>query len=456
MIKFYKAHQDKFILGIIIALFLGFCFILLYRLGVHAFIDWDESIYGQIAKESFQNHHFLNFFYFGKAWYEKPPLGIWLISIAYAIGGVNEWTARIPSALAAIGTVALSLRWVWEIRKSHFAVIFTMAGFYIMFPFITAAYFVNLDTIVGFFVLGALYSWWKSKNNHNWYFVFGLAIGLGVMTKSVVGLFPIIPIVIYQILSWDFSFLRAKKYWYGIILSLIIILPWHAYMSLTVGYPFWDNYFVYHVLERYSTSLETNGEPFNYYAQIIFLNYPITLAIFAGSFVTILWQTIKNLNIRYIVISALALFIIFSTATTKLPSYISVVEPLLVMIIGIGLADLINFVPKHWLKFIITTVLILSFIYTGVVFNSYKLTVGEDSIEYINNRSVGLFLKDYHPELPVYINDINYKNLAIGFYANRAITPNPNKELITPQLHLVYKTITESVYETANYLIIVR
>ncbi len=45
----------------------------------------------------------------GQTWLEKPPLLIWTVaSLGLALGGVTEWSARIPSALAASG-VALGV-----------------------------------------------------------------------------------------------------------------------------------------------------------------------------------------------------------------------------------------------------------------------------------------------------------------------------------------------------------
>ena len=40
----------------------------------------------------------------GQPWLEKPPLPIWLVAgSSWVMGGVTEWSARVPSALAALG-----------------------------------------------------------------------------------------------------------------------------------------------------------------------------------------------------------------------------------------------------------------------------------------------------------------------------------------------------------------
>jgi 4-amino-4-deoxy-L-arabinose transferase-like glycosyltransferase len=459
MKNYIQAHQNKILISVIALLFATFSFLIIYRLGVHPFIDWDESIYAQVAKESLQNKQFFDFTYFSNAWYEKPPLIFWLISASYAIGGITELAARIPSAAGALGMIMLSLWWVWEVSKSYRAVILAMASNFIMFPLITGAYFVNLDTIVGFFILLSLYSWWKASikesDNAIWFIVWGISIGLGVMTKNIVGLFPLAPILIYSLLNKNFSFLKVRQFWYGVLSAAIIVLPWHAYQSITAGKAFWENYLLYHVFQRFSTSLETNGAPFLYYFDIVFWRYPLSLIIFGGSILMAARESIKNLDIRFLLISALALFLIFSSSTTKLPSYISVTLPMFAMLAGISLAKIISFIPRKWMGSLVIAVLCCAFVYTGYAFNTFKLAKGELAEEYLDNKAVGIFLKDYRTDLPVYINS-NYKNLGIGFYSGRPIISTTDEALINSATERVFRKRSESVYLGKDYVVIKR
>ncbi len=431
---FIKTHGNKFLFSIAAALFLFFCYLILHRLGVHPYIDWDESIYGQVAKEMFLNKKFFDLSYFGSAWYEKPPLAFWLISAAYALGGVNEFAARLPSALASIGMVIISLRWLYELRKSFLVSIIAMSLYFIMFPFLTASYFVNLDSLVGFFAVFGLYAWWKAatpenKNSLKWFLIWGACIGLGVMTKNIVGLFILVPILIYTLAEKQFSILKQKEFWYGVALSLLIALPWHIYESVTVGKAFWENYLVYHVFDRFSTSLENNGAPWNYFLEIVFQRYVLAMVMFGGGLLLSAWVAVKEQSVRFLLISFVTLFIIFSSSITKLPSYITMTLPLLIMLAAVGLNKLIGYIPRKSLRGLVIIVLALSFLYTGYAFNSYKLTLGEMNEEYNSNKDVGEFLKDYKIGVPVYVNK-DYKSLGIGYYAERKIMPTTDKNLI--------------------------
>jgi 4-amino-4-deoxy-L-arabinose transferase-like glycosyltransferase len=450
-VNWIKQHQNKFLLAGIATLFLIFAYFLLYRLGVHPYIDWDESIYAQVAKEAFVNHKFFNLTYFGAHWYEKPPLVMWLISASYAVGGINEWAARLPSAIAALATVLLSLRWVYELRKSYTAVFFTMAAYFIMFPFITASYFINFDTIVGVFILTALYSWWKAysgagtKDSAKWFLVWGIALGLGVMTKNIVGFLPLVPIGLTVLFDRNFKFFKNKFFWYGVLALVLIAAPWHIYQSFIAGKAFWDNYLLYHVVQRATTNLEGNGAPFSYFFQLVFTKYYLALAIFGSGVLISVWLAIKDRGIRFVLVSAASIFLLFSIATTKLPSYIVVVLPLIVMLSGLSLAKIVNYIPRVWMRVLVAIVLAASFVYTGYAFNTYKLALGEYTEEYIYNKKVGEFLKDYKPGVPVFVNQ-NYKGLAIGYYANRNTIPTNDAQILGNATERVFHQRTEEVF----------
>src|ERR1700682_46516 len=87
----------------IVGLLLISFFLLLFRLGSSGLHDWDEGIYAQVSKEILQTGDWQTLHWMGRSWYEKPPLFLWITAAAYKVGGVSEWTARLPSALAARG-----------------------------------------------------------------------------------------------------------------------------------------------------------------------------------------------------------------------------------------------------------------------------------------------------------------------------------------------------------------
>jgi len=52
-------------------------------------------------------------------WSTKPPLLIWLIAACVRVFGASNWSVRIPSLLAAIGTLALVMGFTWRLTYSR-------------------------------------------------------------------------------------------------------------------------------------------------------------------------------------------------------------------------------------------------------------------------------------------------------------------------------------------------
>ncbi|MCY7285248.1 MAG: phospholipid carrier-dependent glycosyltransferase, partial [Cyanobacteria bacterium CAN_BIN43] len=73
--------------------------------------DWDEGLVAQVAREIWQAPlGSLTWLYptiWGEPYLNKPPLVHGLVAIAYSLGGVNEWTARLPGALLTACSVPL-------------------------------------------------------------------------------------------------------------------------------------------------------------------------------------------------------------------------------------------------------------------------------------------------------------------------------------------------------------
>src|SRR5689334_17376716 len=73
--------------------------------------DSDEARYGVSAYEMVQSHSLVVTTYAGvpEYWNLKPPLGYWLIALSFYLFGVSPFTLRLPAALFALGTVALTM-----------------------------------------------------------------------------------------------------------------------------------------------------------------------------------------------------------------------------------------------------------------------------------------------------------------------------------------------------------
>jgi 4-amino-4-deoxy-L-arabinose transferase-like glycosyltransferase len=91
--------QGTYLLILGLGLLCGLAF--WYRLGSTGLLDETEPLFAESARQMTVTGNWITPYFNGLPRYDKPPLIYWLMAIAYKIGGVNEWSVRIPSAIAA-------------------------------------------------------------------------------------------------------------------------------------------------------------------------------------------------------------------------------------------------------------------------------------------------------------------------------------------------------------------
>ena len=71
-------------------------------LGVRPLITPDEPRYGAMAADMLASGQWLKLRMAGFTYYEKPPMGVWLIAASEAVFGHNAFAVRLPGALASL------------------------------------------------------------------------------------------------------------------------------------------------------------------------------------------------------------------------------------------------------------------------------------------------------------------------------------------------------------------
>src|SRR5258707_4436342 len=91
----------------LVAILAASAFSFIFGLGGLGFLGPDEPRYAEVAREMFASGDYISTRLCGCLWFEKPVLLYWMSAFSYRLFGVNEFAARLPSAVAAIATVAL-------------------------------------------------------------------------------------------------------------------------------------------------------------------------------------------------------------------------------------------------------------------------------------------------------------------------------------------------------------
>ena len=195
----------------------------------------DEPRFGEVAREMMASGDYLAPHVNGMPYKEKPPLLFWSIcASSLPFGDVTEFSARAPSGLAALLTLAftyLLARRLYGARVAFWAGLILATSQLFWFE----ARSVRTDMILTAAMTGALLAFqrWRDAPSTPRLVAFYAAVAVGMFAKGPPALiFPILLIVTFY---WRRPDERARTHWViGVLGATALILAWFipARMSL--------------------------------------------------------------------------------------------------------------------------------------------------------------------------------------------------------------------------------
>jgi 4-amino-4-deoxy-L-arabinose transferase-like glycosyltransferase len=305
------------------------------------FLGPDEPRYAQIAREMFEHGDYIVPKLAGQVWFEKPILLYWLIAFSYSIFGISEFSARLPSVAAAVGTV-----WFFYFTIRKIAGVTTQA-LLAAAVLATTAFFTGFshgatfDMLLTFCVAASLCSYLlyeRFPDRQRWlWWMYGFA-GLGVLAKGFVALVVIgLTLAVYFVVTGKWKNLLLMKPFQGILITSGVIAIWFLPVSLISGARFWDEFVYQHHFVRYTSSTYHRAEGLFFYIPILLAGtYPWSFAPFVSK-----PDADKNL-VRFALCWLVCPFLFFSLSRTKLPGYILPVVPAFALLAGLSLSGALN------------------------------------------------------------------------------------------------------------------
>jgi 4-amino-4-deoxy-L-arabinose transferase-like glycosyltransferase len=369
ILSFYTKSLATYVLAII--LIAGF--LIFINLGKNHLIPWDEAIYAKIAKNMVVNNDYVvQSWRDGKVWYEKPPLYMWMMAGFMNLLGFESLAARLPSAILGLLTVLITFYFANKLFGKT-------VGFFAAFILATTTQFLYysrtsmLDVSATFFITASLYYYYNSRlvQSNKQLFISGLLAGFSVMIKGVVGLLPMVIIGLFEIYLL-ISAPKGQREKFGSLVRrgltfliglLLISLPWHIEMYRRFGQGFLDNYIGYHVLDRATTAIEDKGRPFLWYITVMRVSMRIWFVALIPSFLYLLFKMFKREKaLVFLGIWLSIIFLIFSSAASKLVWYIIPIYPVVSILTALFIKKAFDFV-YNFLK--LKNYILLKFYFTS-------------------------------------------------------------------------------------------
>ena len=334
----------------------------LLGLGQTGLVDETPALFAASARHMAESGDWLIPQVNGLPRYDKPPLIYWLMAGFYALPGSDQWdplgswAARLPSALASMATmVALGdtlLRWpplgpagsptqgldrvgialnaalafalgplmlVWGRTEVSDALFTATLAFSLLLAWRTFA--------------APQGPWWPCWN----------VLALAVLSKGPVAIILFaLTLGLFWLLGAEAGrLLRRLRPFLGLALTLVISAPWFALALLREGKPYWDSFFGYHNLQRFSRVVNNHHQgPWYFFVVLVLASLPFTPLLLLS-----LWRVLRQARTplpaplslgRFAAAWLLAVLLFFSLAATKLPSYWLVATPAAAVLVALA------------------------------------------------------------------------------------------------------------------------
>lgn len=303
----------------------------------------DEPFFGEGAREMLVDGHWLVSHVNGVVNSHKPPLFFWLIAVfSIPFGAVTEFTARLPSVLAALGTLILVLRlgerWFGRRTAAAAAVILTTS-----YMFWDKARWSQIDSLLCFLIWLALTAFveWRSgeADGRRAGVLFWAAVGLAVLAKGPVGLLlPLGVVLVFLAVERDLASLRRFAPLTGPMVFVLITGAWVTAATL------WGpaDYSVLGALREHFVERGIHGmhhaQPFWYYAERLPLSLLPWTGLLPGALVVAWRERKRSAGLRFCFVAAIFVVVFFSISTEKRDLYVLPAFPALALMMGALLA----------------------------------------------------------------------------------------------------------------------
>ncbi len=291
-------------------------------IGSSALFDWDEVNFAECAREMIVSKDYFNVTINFQAFWEKPPLFIWMQALSMLVFGINEFAARFPNVIAAVFTLLALYRFGKEFFGEKFGIAWSALYACSILPF---TYFNSgiIDPWFNFFIFNGIIYFYKGNHDQTIrnFILSGVFIGLAILTKGPVALLLIGgAFAVYFLYNRFKDFPSFSKIILFLLTTLFIGSLWFI-LLFTTGHQEIIQEFITYQVRLFQTQDAGHGGPL-YYHWVILL-----LGVFPASFFLIGYlrnKEIKRTSLDLIMHGMLWFtLILFSIVKTKIVHYSS-------------------------------------------------------------------------------------------------------------------------------------
>ncbi len=307
-------------------------------LGATSLWDDDEGVNAECAREMAEaGTHIVPLFNW-ELRTAKPVFLYWLLLFSYDTFGVDEFAARLPSALAYLGSVLLT----YALGRRMFDPATGLLAGLIAASTLELAklgHACTPDSTLVFFLLLYFWAFWRGHDGgrRSWYLPCGAASAFAMLTKGPVGLvLPIAIVGIYFLWHREGRRLLDRRMIGGILVWIFVAVPWYVLVTAeTKGEWTWA-FFLKENLARSAEPMENHRGPWIYYLGVVFVFFApwssLLIPVLRDAWKRTKLEVTDRRAVRFLLIWIAVVFAAFTPLATKLPHYIAPAYPALAIL----------------------------------------------------------------------------------------------------------------------------
>lgn len=318
-------------------------FLLMFGNDIVSLTHPDEVFYIQTAKEMITRNEWLTPYIFDAPQFEKPIFTYWLLIIAIKIFGLTPFASRFwPAAFGMIGVVATYALVILMFKNKRMAFVSSVI-------LATSLIYVTLSRAV---LTDMIFSIWVVLSLVLFHFGFchrrfkdiGIILccvfsGIAILTKGPLGLaFPCVIILAYLSYKRELSYLKTHATLWGLLLLVLIAVPWHALMIKWYGQIFTNEYFHNVHIRRIMEAEHQKSNTWYFYLMTMVVGiFPWSLFLIPA--VWLIFTRLKKSHgdkdhIVFLLFWISCVVAMMQSAQSKLASYIFPVFPAIAVVMG--------------------------------------------------------------------------------------------------------------------------
>ncbi len=302
----------------------------------------DEARYAEVAREMLSLGHWAVPHLNGEVYTQKPPLFFWAIAFSgWITGGLTETTARLPTALSAVGAVLL----VFLIGHRFFgrrAAWIAAAAFATCFKTLWQGRFGQIDMTLTALVLLGVWFWTRAytEDRPRLYLLFFVAAGLATLAKGPVGLLPpLLSMLAFLGLTRNRREIGRMNIGLGLLVWAAVVLAWLIPAGLDGGRSYLEQIVFKQNVTRYADPWH-HFQPWYYYLTLIPAEF-FPWSFLLPTAVVVGWKRITEKPARdgflFCLCWAAVTILFFSVSPAKRSVYILTMYPAMALMAGAAL-----------------------------------------------------------------------------------------------------------------------